>query len=34
VQEIAPFLRVLGSYPMEVELGGVDSNTPFQQIGM
>jgi arogenate/prephenate dehydratase len=25
LQESAPFLRVLGSYPMELELGSVDS---------
>lgn len=32
LQESAPFLRVLGSYPMDLELGMLDSNTPFQQI--
>ena len=26
LQEIAPFLRVLGSYPMDTELGSVDSD--------
>lgn len=32
LQESAPFMRVLGSYPMELELGGLDSNTPFDSI--
>lgn len=32
LQESAPFLRVLGSFPMELELGGLDSNTPFDSI--
>ncbi len=27
-QESAPFLRVLGSYPMDLELGVVDSDKP------
>lgn len=31
-QESAPFMRVLGSYPMETDLGGLDSNTPFDSI--
>lgn len=31
-QESAPFMRVLGSYPMETSLGGLDSNTPFDSI--
>jgi hypothetical protein len=25
-------MRVLGSYPMELQLGGLDSNTPFDTI--
>lgn len=28
LQESAPFLRVLGSYPMDLELGVVDSDRP------
>eukprot|EP00882_Tetradesmus_deserticola_P017164 GHRQ01018371.1.p2 GENE.GHRQ01018371.1~~GHRQ01018371.1.p2 ORF type:complete len:122 (-),score=11.40 GHRQ01018371.1:695-1060(-) len=32
LQESAPFMRVLGSYPMELQLGGLDSNTPFDSI--
>ncbi|KAF8071048.1 ADT2 [Scenedesmus sp. PABB004] len=32
LQESAPFMRVLGSYPMELELGRLDSNTPFDSI--
>lgn len=28
LEEIAPFLRVLGSYPMDTELGALDSNRP------
>lgn len=32
LQESAPFMRVLGSYPMETDLGGLDSNTPFDSI--
>lgn len=28
LQESAPFLRVLGSYPMDLELGAVDSDRP------
>lgn len=32
VQESAPFMRVLGSYPMETDLGRLDSNTPFDSI--
>lgn len=32
LQESAPFMRVLGSYPMETALGGLDSNTPFDSI--
>lgn len=28
LQESAPFLRVLGSYPMDLELGVVDSDKP------
>lgn len=28
LQESAPFLRVLGSYPMDLELGVVDSAQP------
>jgi len=30
LQESAPFLRVLGSYPMELELGSLDSNKAFE----
>lgn len=37
LEEIAPFLRVLGSYPMDTELGALDSNRPdglkFEQQG-
>lgn len=37
LEEIAPFLRVLGSYPMDTELGALDSNRPeglnFEQKG-
>jgi arogenate/prephenate dehydratase len=32
LQESAPFMRVLGSYPMELQLGSLDSNTPFDSI--
>lgn len=32
LQESAPFMRVLGSYPMETDLGRLDSNTPFDSI--
>ena len=32
LQESAPFLRVLGSYPMELELGSLDSNKAFEAI--
>jgi hypothetical protein len=32
-QESAPFLRVLGSYPMDLELGVVDSDKPFDGSG-
>jgi hypothetical protein len=32
LQESAPFMRVLGSFPMETQLGGLDSNTPFDSI--
>lgn len=32
LQESAPFMRVLGSYPMELALGSLDSNTPFDSI--
>lgn len=28
LQEIAPFLRVLGTYPMDTELGGTSSDDP------
>lgn len=37
LEEIAPFLRVLGSYPMDTDLGALDSNRPdglkFEQQG-
>lgn len=33
LQESAPFLRVLGSYPMDLELGVVDSDKPFENGG-